>query len=400
MFQGMKTKRASLLVTGVGLLSLCIVLAICYSRDPIEHAKTLTPAVRIRAPKGLPVSGFGAYLAVTDNHLIVSSAATSLSLYNPETGEYRGALHLPGDLQPRAEPVIAADGSEVVCVVNYTQPVAYVFDLERQKLKGRFVLADANSPWTMIGGLAFKAGLVAVGGIDAERKGVVHVFDSSSGRRVHVLRAKQPVGGDVFGQSVAISNNNIAVGTPHVTAPHAKYPGVVVVFNRATGTRATVFATPVGRNNCQFGFSVAIFKDTLVVGAPTPPRSKEQGMVFVYDIPSATLLGKLRGSGARIAEKFGVGVAVSEERIIVGAASEDPDRCSGAAYAYDTGSLELLGRLTTGNAPSLDAFGQCVAVADTRAFLGAALKGFLRDDSNCGEVYVFDTAARTDQKAK
>ncbi len=392
MVQGTRPKKSSVVFASVCLLGLCVAVVLYCSPDPIERAEVLTPAGRIGPPKGLPVSGFGAHLAITDNRLVVSAAATSLWVCNPETGKHTSALHLPGNMELQAEPLIAADESSVVCVANYRQPVAYVFDLEAQELRSSFVLGDPNSPWTLTGALAFKAGYMAVGGIDAKRKGVVYVFDSSSGRKVHVLRAQEPLGGDVFGQSVAISSKYIAVGAPRVTATHAKCPGVVVVFDLATGRRATTLATPVDGSCWQFGFSVAMFNDRLVVGAPTHPHSKERGRVFVYDIPSATLLGELRGSGARIAEKFGVGVAMSEERIIVGAASEDSDRCSGAAYVYEAGSLELVGRLTTGNAPSLDGFGQNVAVAGTRAFVGAALTGFVKDEANCGEVYVFDTA--------
>jgi hypothetical protein len=102
--------------------------------------------------------------------------------------------------------------------------------------------------------------------------------------QVATLVAQTPVGGDMFGLSVALDRDVIAVGAP---ARDVGDPGSVVVFERnaggpgAWGAVATLRSPPTPGNQL-FGWSVAVDGDLVIVGAP-PPGPTSSGV----PIPSA-----------------------------------------------------------------------------------------------------------------
>jgi FG-GAP repeat len=82
------------------------------------------------------------------------------------------------------------------------------------------------------------------------------------------LSADDAGAGDNFGTSVSISGDRIVVGAPGEGDPHNK--GKVYIFERSNGkwnAVATLVASD-GEPNDQFGHSVATSGDRVIVGAP------------------------------------------------------------------------------------------------------------------------------------
>jgi hypothetical protein len=142
-----------------------------------------------------------------------------------------------------------------------------------------------------------------------------------------------------------------------------------------------------------FGFSVALFGDTAVVGAV---RDDENGLhsgsayVFRYDGSDWVEDTKLMPSDGEYSDSFGFSVAVSGDTAVVGAPGDDDNGSnSGSAYVfrYDGRNWVEEAKLTSSDGAASDFFGHSVAVSGDRSMVGAS-----RDDDNgtkSGSVYVF-----------
>ena len=203
---------------------------------------------------------------------------------------------------------------------------------------------------------------------------------------------------DYFGRAVAISGDTAVVGAPEEnssatgvggdeTDDSVGRAGAVYVFVRTGGTwlqQAYLKASNNGPTDT-FGASVAISGDTVVVGSPRE-RSEAPysgaAYVFVRDGTTWTEQAFLKASNASDYDYFGTTVAVSGDRVVVGAPGEncsstgvDGDQTAYDAYdADDSGAAYLFVRsgeswsqeayLKASNAEAGDKFGSAVAIYD------------------------------------
>jgi hypothetical protein len=173
----------------------------------------------------------------------------------------------------------------------------------------------------------------------------------------------------------------------------------------------------------QFGGRVGISGDTVIVGAPGQD----------YDDTGANLIGgagaayvftrtagvwsqqqKLVGTGTNsrmTIDKFGIGVAISGDTVIVGADGQDYDDTganliggAGAAYVFTrtagmwSQQQKLVGTGTNGRLAS-DAFGGSVGISGDTVIVGARYQGYDAAGSNyvwmTGAAYVFTRSGST-----
>jgi hypothetical protein len=107
------------------------------------------------------------------------------------------------------------------------------------------------------------------------------------------LTARRGASGEEFGESVAISGNTIVVGTPnYVLASTNREQGAAYVFRMppsgwANAVQAAVLRASDGQSEELFGHSVAISGNTIVVGAPFRELGKHtgQGAAYVFVKP-------------------------------------------------------------------------------------------------------------------
>ncbi len=103
------------------------------------------------------------------------------------------------------------------------------------------------------------------------------------------LTASDGVGGEHFGQSVAISGDTVAVGAYYDSPRGANYSGSVYMFVKPSGGWATTstynskLTANDGKAHDYFGYAVAINGDTVVIGAPRDDNSKtDSGSVYIF----------------------------------------------------------------------------------------------------------------------
>ncbi len=175
--------------------------------------------------------------------------------------------------------------------------------------------------------------------------GAAYVFVRSGGSWVQQakLQAGDGASGDEFGYSVAISGDTIVVGSWRSNAPTSN-SGAAYVFTRTgtTWTQQQKLTASDGAADDEFGISVAVSGNTIAVGshrADQPSGSGDAGAVYTFNRSGTvwTQTQKLIPNGAPLFSDFlGFSVALSGETLVAGASGDqDPARTNrGTVYVY------------------------------------------------------------------
>ena len=183
------------------------------------------------------------------------------------------------------------------------------------------------------------------------------------------LTASDRAGRDFFGWSVAMDGETIVVGAPYNDGPMNS--GSAYVFTKpasgwtSTSTAAKLIASDRAEND-QFGYSVAVDGNTAVVGAyRDDDAGADSGSAHVFTRSSSTApwswSAKLTADDAAENDEFGISVAVHGDTVVVGAHKYDvgggaEKANSGAAYVFTDSSKEGMPPLswstTTGWSPT------------------------------------------------
>jgi uncharacterized repeat protein (TIGR01451 family) len=193
--------------------------------------------------------------------------------------------------------------------------------------------------------------------------------------------------GDEFGRSVAIDDDWLAVG-----APFAKGSGVIYLYQRDGGNltlRQELAASDAARGD-QFGLTLALSGDTLIVGAPNAVGTGGSlaGVVYVFHLDGGTWrqAQTLTAGDARPFDNFGFSLAIDGSLVVVGAPFHDGAAGnSGAAYVFQgSGSAwSQVARLTASDGVANAEYGSSVAVSGSAVAVGARAAG-------AGEAYVYE----------
>ncbi|MFL6260353.1 MAG: hypothetical protein ACJ76Y_11625 [Thermoanaerobaculia bacterium] len=207
--------------------------------------------------------------------------------------------------------------------------------------------------------------------------------------------------GDQFGASVSISGDWLAVGAP-MGDGRVRDSGVVYLFHREgeTWPPAGKLEAADAAKGAQFGASVSLHGNVLVVGAPgDSARGSSAGAayVFVKEGQAWTQKPKLLANDGRPFDEFASSVSTDGNEIVIGAPFADDLHVFqnfGAAYVFqgnatDGWSFEDNGKLTAGAFRSGNIqFGAAVAILDRRIVVGAPGDDLQGTDS--GSAYAFE----------
>ncbi len=220
---------------------------------------------------------------------------------------------------------------------------------------------------------------------------------------VQVLQASGAAN-DNFGQSVAIDGDTMIVGVPRDLVGGNAAQGSVEI-HRWTGSGWTLEATLTavgGAANDNFGVSVAIQGDTAIVGANLDDVSTnaDQGSAYVFTRSGTTWTqqAQLTAAGGAVSDQFGVAVAIAGDAVIVGASLDDVGGTNnqGSAYVFTRSGTTWTQQtqLTAAGGAASDQFGASVALSGDTAIIGARL-----DDVGSfvdqGAAYVFVRSGTT-----
>ncbi|HKC87766.1 MAG TPA: hypothetical protein VKG02_17405, partial [Blastocatellia bacterium] len=216
------------------------------------------------------------------------------------------------------------------------------------------------------------------------RLGAAYIFvrDGTIWTRQQKLTARPREIFPLFGFSVAIDGDTVVVGAD----------GAAFVFERSgtTWPEQSKLTASDGAAGGSFGSSVAIDGDTVVIGALSATIDSKigQGAAYVFARIGTTWSQqqKLTASDGAPEDQFGFSVTISGDTVVVGATGDDSFR--GAAYVFarigTTWSEQQ--KLTASDGASGDRFGASVAIIFNTVVVGAP-----GANSNRGSAYVFMT---------
>jgi hypothetical protein len=220
-------------------------------------------------------------------------------------------------------------------------------------------------------------------------------------------------GGGELGWSVAISGTTIVAGAPY--DPVSTQTGQAYVFDEPGGgwsgpqTQAAVLtASPLsttGSGEDQFGWSVGISDNTIVVGAPAYAGAsmQDQGAAYVFTGPwsgSQTQTAMLTASDPSGNDLFGTAVAVSGNMVVAGAYNHQvgSSPTQGAAYVFVMPTAgpwmnaTQTAELTASDDQSGDELGYSVAISGDTIVAGARQRE-IGSDVGRGAAYVYTQPA-------
>ena len=208
--------------------------------------------------------------------------------------------------------------------------------------------ADDRFGWSVaISGDYAIVGAYQEDGVEGGNSGKAYIFNVATGALVHTLdnpNAYDTGSNDKFGTSVSISDNYAIVGVNEENDAGGIESGKAYIFDVTTGALLHTLDNPNAYGTSaedQFGTSVSISDNYAIISAQQEDDAGgiDSGKVYIYNVTTGVLVHTIdnpNAYGTSENDKFGISVAISDDYIIVGAASEDyvGGTTSGKAYIY------------------------------------------------------------------
>jgi len=191
--------------------------------------------------------------------------------------------------------------------------------------------------------------------------------------------------GDQFGLSVSISGNNVLVGAPFDDT-NGLNVGQAYLFDATTGALLQTFDDPTVTTEDGFGIAVSISGNNVLVGAfNDDTNGLNVGQAHLFDATTGALLRTFDDPAVtvQVQDLFGRSVSISGNNVLVGAAQG-----VGQAHLFDATTGALLQTFDDPTVTTGDAFGIAVSISGNNVLVGAIF-----DDTNgmnVGQAHLFD----------
>jgi outer membrane protein assembly factor BamB len=197
-----------------------------------------------------------------------------------------------------------------------------------------------------------------------------------------------PTGGDLFGDSVALNGNYVLIGA-RGDDTLGNNDGQAHLFDVVTGGLLWTFNDPTPTDGDRFGDSVALDGNNVLIGARGDDTlGSFVGQAYLFDATTGNLLRTFNDPTVTEADQFGSSVALDGNNVLIGARSHRTQGVQvGQAHMFDavTGGL-----LQTFNNPSPDdfGFGSAVALNGNSVLIGDPFDATLGVE--VGQAHLFD----------
>jgi len=224
---------------------------------------------------------------------------------------------------------------------------------------------------------------VIIGARGEEGGGSAHLYTQKNSTWIHQAKLTAPNGtaNNQFGWSVGIFGNTVIVGAPGRDNESVH----LFALNEGIWTHQATLLAPDGKAGDRFGRSVRMFGDTVIVGAPYDDENgfnSGSAHVFALDNNIWTHQAKIVPPDAFADDRFGRSVDIFEDTIVVSSFRDDTN-------GLDSGSLHLFTR----NEDAWDYHAKLLAPKTGDQFAQSLViyNGTVVADSYSGEVYVFSS---------
>jgi len=238
-------------------------------------------------------------------------------------------------------------------------------------------------------------------GLDA---GAAYIFkfDGTSWNQIEKLLPANVTDQDRFGSSVGISGTTAIVGSMQDDNANGTNAGAAYIFSTSNGTtwplEAQLFAVTHGSANDNFGVSVAIKYNTVIVGANEDTTNGTlAGIAYIFDrVPGTAswsetvVLSPSDGNGW---DQFGLCVSIEANQAVVGSQYEGGNGYqtgAGYVYSYDyiSSTWSEQTKLIASEADNSDRLGFSVAISGPNVLAGAINDNDM--GTKAGSAYFFN----------
>jgi len=339
---------------------------------------------------------------------IDDASSTPLGQDNPHQKVFAG----DGGASDEFGSAVAVDGDTAIIgardgVFNFIDPgAAYVFvrqtnGLWKQQAK---LMASNGSQNDLFGSSVSVSGDTALIGApygdgNSFNSGAAYVFvrTGSSWTEEKILVASDGAGGDNFGFSVSLSGDTVLIGARYDDAL-GYHSGSAYVFidSGIDWTFQQKLTASDGAEGAEFGQSVSLSGDTALIGAPYAGYDVS-GAAYVFVRSGTTWSPEDRlvngAFGGDYGYEFGYSVSLSGNAALIGepqGLTNPEDGLFGNAYVYmrTNGVWNLQTILDRGFYLGTDGFGNSVSISGDTAIVGAPSYDYV-NSSKAGAAYVF-----------
>jgi len=334
-----------------------------------EHQGCWLEEAKLTASDGAPGDMFGGMTAIEDSTLIVGVIRSD----DPQRGEDSGAAYVferQGESWQEHIKLTASDGAA-------GDGFGWALDVAGDTLVIGAPKADVHGP----------------------DSGAVYVFEDIDGQwqQTAKLTAQDAAPGDLFGISVAISNDTILVGADlHDTSEADAGAAYVFIRQGAHWIQQAKLLSDDGQSTDIFGVRVALDGDVALISARRDDLEGvgvDAGSAYVFERTGSNWkqTTKLTAPDAKADDRFGRSVAISGNTLLIGAMLHDETaENAGAAYVYRRNADDWIfsHQLTADDGASQDRFGWAVALDGETALIAA--NGHDAGGADAGAVYLFN----------
>jgi len=239
--------------------------------------------------------------------------------------------------------------------------------------------------------------------------GIVHLFDGTTGALLQTFANPNPTTGgigDGFGLSSSILGNNVLIGTPSADAG-ATDSGAAYLFDATTGALLQTFLNPTPSVFDSFGDSVAISGNNVLIGVTRDDTGAfNAGAAYLFDTTTCDADTSNGGTAAdniceaatltilnptpAVEDLFAFSLAISGNNVVVSAVADDTGAFnSGIAYLFDGTTGALLQTFLNPTPDAVDFFGISVAISENNVLIGASSDD--TDGTDVGLAYLYTT---------
>jgi hypothetical protein len=162
----------------------------------------------------------------------------------------------------------------------------------------------------------------------------------------NLFRGYTSASNELYGSSVSIDENHAVISSPAKNVGSFAEAGIVIPFEKINGlwTQSLHIEAPTSSQLADFGHSVDIYQDFMVIGSPgfAAPGQSYKGQVYIYQYLSSNWvhIQTLVAPDGNADDRFGQEVDIFEDYIAISAPTKEGPSTypEGKVYIYKKGS--------------------------------------------------------------
>jgi len=169
----------------------------------------------------------------------------------------------------------------------------------------------------------------------ATKTGSAYLFDVTTGGLLQTINNPTPAQGDLFGRSVSIYGDKALIGAAQDDTV-VNTGGFAYLYDTITGALLQTFINPTQMSGDHFSSSVSIYGDKVLIGADGDDTgAANAGSAYLYDATTGALLQTFNNPTPVEYEEFGDSVSIYGDKVLIGAQYDTTGATdAGSAYLY------------------------------------------------------------------